>query len=231
MRHSVWITSICALLLSAVACTAQQQATGAERVVLQSHPARAQSAVDARGDGDFHPGDRIVLWVNGEPSMSNTFSVRAGNTLAIPTIPELSLQGVRRAELRGLLVREIGRYIKEPEIQVSVLVNVAILGAVTRPGFYAVAPDAPITDVLMTAGGPTANADLSKSRIVRDDAIVTGSAKLSRLLEANSTLDESGVRSGDQILVGQTSQHWQLITTVLGSVSLLATTLVVLRHR
>lgn len=232
MRHSVWILSICALLTNAVACTAQQQATTGERVVLQSHPARAESTTDTNlGDGDFHVGDRITLWVNGEPTLSNTYTVRSGNTLIIPTIQEISLQGVRRSELRGLLLREISRYFKNPDIQVSTLVNVAILGAVGRPGFYAVSPDAPITDVLMTAGGPAANADLGRSQIMRDGAVVADAAKLRRLLEANSPLDESGVRSGDQIVVGQAPQHWQMVSAVLGVVSLMVTTFVVLRHR
>ena len=232
MRHSVWILSICSLLTSAVACTAQQQATTGERVVLQSHPVRAESTADTRLDeGDFHPGDRITLWVNGEPSLSSTFTVRAGNTLVIPTLQEISLQGVHRSELRELLLREVSRYIKNPEIQVSTLVNVAILGAVGRPGFYAVSPDTPITDVLMTAGGPAANADLGRSQIMRDGAVLANATKLRQLLEANSALDASGVRSGDQIIVGQTTQHWQTVTTVVGLVSVMATTLLLLRHR
>jgi hypothetical protein len=94
-----------------------------------------------------------------------------------------------------------------------------------------VSPDAPITDVLMTAGGPAGNADLGKSQIMRDGAVVADAAKLRRLLEANSPLDESGVRSGDQIVVGQSSQRWQMISGVIGVVSLLATTFVVLRRR
>ena len=216
--------------------------------MLQSRAARAESAAarDSAGitrhseadvlrsrlrDGDFHPGDRITLWVNGEPALSNTFTVRAGNMLVIPTLQELSLKGVLRSELRELLLREIRRYIKDPEIQVTTLVNIAVLGAVGRPGFYAVAPDAPITDVLMTAGGPSGNSDFGRSRVVRDGVDFVDATRVRRVLEANSTLDEIGVQSGDQIVIGERTHRWQSVSAVLGVVSVLATTLVLVRHR
>jgi protein involved in polysaccharide export with SLBB domain len=182
-------------------------------------------------DGDFHPGDRITLWVSGEPTLSNTFVVRAGNVLVIPTLPELSLRGVLRSELRDVLLREIRRYIKDPEIQVTTLVNIAVLGTVGLPGFYAVPPDAPITDVLMTAGGPASNSDFGRSRVVRDGADFADAARVRRFLEANATLDEIGLESGDQIVIGERTHRWQTVSAVLGVVSVLATTLVLVAHR
>lgn len=244
MRPIVWLSLSSTLLAHTVPCGAQQSTGGGERVTLQSRVARAESTGtrETSGaqvnvlrtrlrDGDFHPGDRITLWVNGEPALSNTFTVRARNVLAIPTLQELSLRGVLRSELRDVLLREIRRFIKDPEIQVTTLVNIAVLGAVGRPGFYAVPPDAPITDVLMTAGGPSANSDFGRSRVVRDGADFADAARVRQFLEANSTLDEIGVQSGDQIIVGERTHRWQTVSAVLGVTSLLATTLVLLRHR
>lgn len=248
MRHFVLLSLSCVLSAHPITSYAQQSTGGSERVMLQSRAARAESAAahDTAGiahrseadvlrsrlrDGDFHPGDRITLWVNGEPALSNTFTVRAGNILVIPTLQELQLKGVLRSELRDLLLREIRRYIKDPEIQVTTLVNIAVLGAVGRPGFYAVPPDAPITDVLMTAGGPGGNADFGRSRVIRDGADFVDAAKVRRILEANSTLDEIGVQSGDQIVIGERTHRWQTVSAVLGVVSVLATTLVLVGHR
>jgi hypothetical protein len=236
------------LLAYALPCGAQQSTGASERVTLQSRVARAESTGtrEAPGadrhsdadvlrsrlrDGDFHPGDRITLWVSGEPTLSNTFTVRAGNVLVIPTLQELSLRGVLRSELRDVLLREIRRYIKDPEIQVTTLVNIAVLGAVGRPGFYAVAPDAPITDVLMTAGGPGGNSDFGRSRVVRDGVDFADAARVRRFLEANSTLDEIGVQSGDQIVIGERTHRWQNVSAVLGVTSLLGTTLVLFGRR
>jgi polysaccharide biosynthesis/export protein len=248
MRPIVWLSLSSTLLATTLPCGAQQSTASSERVTLQSRVARAESAAtrdtpssDRRSeasllrsrlrDGDFHPGDRITLWVNGEPALSGTFTVRAGNVLVIPSLHELPLQGVLRSELRDVLLREIRHYIKDPEIQVTTLVNIAVLGSVSRPGFYAVAPDAPITDVLMTAGGPAANADFGRSRVVRDGVDFAHSKSVRRFLEANSTLDEIGVQSGDQIIIGERTHRWQTVSAVLGVTSLLATTVVLLAHR
>jgi len=240
------------LLLRTVPCAAQQVSSRNERGVLESRAARAESSAtsypsadgtrEARRaeasalrarllEGDFHPGDRITLWINGEPSLSNTFTVRAGNVLEIPSLPPISLRGVLRSELRDVLLTEIRRYIKEPEIQVTTLVNVTILGAVGRPGFYAVAPDAPITDILMTAGGPSANADLTRSHVVRNGADIVDEKGLRLQLEANKTIDEIGIQSGDQVVIGDRPHRWQTTSSVLGVFALLVPTVVLLFRR
>src|SRR5437763_1041624 len=110
----------CALLAAVSLCDAQQVAPGNERSALEVRAARAESAAtrDSEPDamragrlaeaaalrarlreGDFHVGDRIILAVSGETALSNTFTVRAGNLLEIPTLPPVSLRGTLRSEL------------------------------------------------------------------------------------------------------------------------------------
>jgi protein involved in polysaccharide export with SLBB domain len=240
IRNSSHI-AIALALLARTPCAAQQVASTNERIVLEARAARAESAAardsvaaaqraERRAEaaalrtrlqtGDFHVGDRITLTVTGEPALSGTFTVRAGNALEVPSLPTISLRGVLRSELHDLLSREIGRYIKQPEIRVSSLVNLAVFGAVARPGFYAVAPDAPLTDVLMTAGGPTPAVDMAHSHIVREGADFMSSTQLGHYLDTNSTLDDMGVQSGDQIVIGERQHHWQAVAGVFGVLAL-----------
>ena len=246
------LAAVAALLVLAVPSLAQQMAGTNERVVLESRAARAESVAKSDTEthvvraerlaeasalrsrlreGDFHAGDRITLWVNGETAMSNTFTVRTGNTLDIPSLPQISLRGVLRSELHERLYREISRYIKEPEIQVTTLVNVAVLGAVGKPGFYAVAPNAPITEVLMTAGGPTPNSDFGRSRVVRDGADVAAAKVVRRFFDSNSTLDDIGIQSGDQIVIGEQPHRWQSVSAVISVFALVIPATVVLLRR
>jgi len=244
------LTSIvCGALLAATVAGAQETRPSTERLVLGSRAAQAESAASVDSDpqnirserraealalrnrlreGDFHAGDRITLWVNGEAALTNTFTVRVGNVLELPGIGEVSLRGVLRSELRDVLEREIGRYIKEPQITVTTLVNVAILGAVTRPGFYSVAPDAPLGDVLMTAGGPAANADLGRSKISRGGSDVLAKDQLQRALQTNKTIDDIAVQSGDQIVVGERTRRWGQLASVLTLVAVLSSSAVFL---
>jgi protein involved in polysaccharide export with SLBB domain len=192
---------------------------------------RRQQAENLRArlsNGDFHAGDHIVLWVNGEPALSNTFTVRTGGILQLPTVGDVSLQGVLRPELKDVMTRAIARYIKAPDIQVSTQVRIAVLGAIGRPGFYSVAPDAPITDVLMTAGGPAGNADLSRSSILRGTATFADPSRLKAALAASSTLDDLGIESGDQISLAERAQRWAKIPSIISVASVLVTTTLLL---
>src|SRR5438093_9895859 len=86
----------------------------------------------------FQPGDRILLRVEGDSALSDTFTVVAGPALRLPDVGEICLAGVRRTDLEAHLTRELGRYIKEPVVQAHALIRVSVVGEVTRPGFYAV---------------------------------------------------------------------------------------------
>ena len=253
IRPALWLALSAALVAHAAPSLAQQVAASSNaRSALESRAARAESvaALDSEAatvraerraeanalrarlrDGDFHVGDRITVNVAGEPTMSNTYTVRSGNVLEIPTVGEVSLHGVLRSELHDVLLHEISRYIKQPEIQVTMLVNVGILGAIGRPGFYGVAPDAPLTDVLMTAGGPTGNTDFARSRIMRGASEFASSDRVRGLLEANTTIDQLGLQSGDQIIVGERTNRWQSLPLIVSIVSVLATTAVLFTHR
>lgn len=183
---------------------------------------RAQDATRLRDrlrTGDFQPGDRIVLSVRGDSALSDTFTVRAGRRLALPNIGDIVLDGVLRSELQEHLAREVSRFVREPVVTAHSLVRVAVLGEVVRPGFYAVAPDVLVSDAIMLAGGPAANADLQKTTIRRDAADFIRHEDVRKAVSAGSTLDELGIRAGDEIVVGRrTDRNWQGVAQTVGIV-------------
>src|SRR5207247_8078507 len=86
----------------------------------------------------FQAGDRILLHVEGDSALSDTFTVVAGPTLRLPNIGEISLAGVRRTDLEAHLTRELSRYIKDPVVQARALIRVSVVGGAHRPGYHAV---------------------------------------------------------------------------------------------
>src|SRR2546423_4137363 len=103
----------------------------------------------------FQVGDRILLHVEGDSALSDTFTVVAGPALRLPAIGEISLAGVRRTDLEAHLTRELGRYIQDPGGQARALIRVSLLGEVVRPGYHALPVDMVLADALMVAGGAT----------------------------------------------------------------------------
>src|SRR6267378_7317511 len=149
----------------------------------------------------FQVGDRILLHVEGDSALSDTFTVVAGPALRLPAIGEISLAGVRRSDLEAHLTRELGRYLKDPVVQARALIRVSVLGEVVRPGYYALPVDLVLADALMVAGGATQNARVDRLRVLRGSSSLWGGDALQSQIARGATLEDLGIRAGDRIQV------------------------------
>src|SRR5213083_2384503 len=149
----------------------------------------------------FQAGDRILLRVEGDSALTDTFTVVAGPALRLPDVGEISLAGVRRTDLEAHLTQQLRRYIKDPVVQARALIRVSVVGEVTRPGFYAVPVDLVLPDALMLAGGATQLARVDQLSILRGNASLWSGSDLQAAIARGATLDELGVRAGDRIQV------------------------------
>ena len=171
-------------------------------------------------EGDFVVGDRIVVRVVGEATLSDTFTVRAGPTLELGTLPPVSLAGVLRVELQPHLTTMLGRYIRQPEVTALPLVRVAVMGQVARPGYYYLPADMLLADVLMAAGGPAGNADLERSRIRRGDDALYSEEDVRIALADGMSLDALSLRSGDEFhLAERRRTDWAMVLRVASMVA------------
>ncbi|HXE84068.1 MAG TPA: SLBB domain-containing protein [Gemmatimonadales bacterium] len=166
-------------------------------LLLRAVPAAAQDNLAT----PFQVGDRILLSVEGDSALSDTFSVVAGPALRLPKIGDISLANVSRSGLEPYLTRELGRYINDPVVSARALIRISVMGEVARPGFYAVPVDLVLPDALMVAGGATTEARLERLQILRGNSAVVGSAALQSAIARGSTLDQLGIQAGDRILV------------------------------
>jgi hypothetical protein len=178
-------------------------------------------------NGDFAAGDRIVLVVVGEAALTDTFAVRAGPALELPDLPPLLLNGVLRSELQQHLTRELGRFLRNPQVQAVSMLRVAVMGEVGRPGYYDVPADMLLSDVLMVAGGPVGTSDLKRARIRRGDDPVYSARSIQIALSGGMTLDALSLQSGDEFFIAPRRRtSWtaiiQATTIVTGVVALLA---------
>jgi protein involved in polysaccharide export with SLBB domain len=176
----------------------QLAVTGGERTRQQ---AMTQAALlrQRLAEGDLQVGDRIALYVAGYPQMSDTFTVAMGRVLVLPEAGEIPLHGVLRSELQAHLTTQIGRVLREPTVRVQPLIRLDIRGAVGRPGYYTMAADMLLSDVIMAAGGPAPGAGLDNLKIIRGTSTLwSGDQTRSAMIEG-LTLDQLNVRAGDRI--------------------------------
>ncbi len=152
--------------------------------------------------GDFQAGDQVGLFVQGETALTAVFTVRAGQMLVLPQIPEISLRGVLRSELKDHLTRELSRFIRDPQIDVTDAgVRIAILGQVGSPGFYTVPSDKLASEAIMQAGGPLPTANLDGVVIRRGGKTIIGEAELGQAIVSGLTLDQLNIHGGDELYV------------------------------
>lgn len=162
----------------------------------------AATAIQTRlAAGDFRQGDRVVLHVEGEAQLSDTFVVGAASELRLPAIGTISLAGVLRSEVEGYLAGEISRYLREPAVQARALVGASVSGEVARPGFHHVPADALLADLLAISGGATQRAKFDQIRMERRGERILDATEVERALAAGETLDDVGFQPGDQLVL------------------------------
>lgn len=182
-------------------------------------------------EGDFPPGTPIVVTPTstvGIPpevlqAFQDTLRVREGRVLQLPGLPDMSLQGVLRSELQEALVAHLGRTIRNPAVRAGTLIPVEVAGPANRPGYYTVPSDMRITELVMHAGGPAGNADLSRAVVKRAGQQIIDADSLQAAIRSGATLDQIGFQSGDALVVAEKRETpWKTIMTVVGAVSSVA---------
>lgn len=174
-------------------------------------------------EGDFRVGDRVVLMVEGEPALSDTFVVASDQTIDIPNVGEVSLKGVLRSELDSRLTDLISRQIHEPVVRARSFVRISFTGEVSSQGYFLLPPETPLTEAIMAVGGLTATASLSKVRVERGREVIWDGKPLQAALRQGLTLGALDMRSGDQVSVGRRSAFaaGEIGRTLLAVVSLI----------
>ncbi len=179
---------------------------GATRQALEARAAQADAreaaAIRTRlARGDFRVGDRILLTVEGEKELSDTFTVGLGGQLTLPLIGNVPLDGVLRSELQDYLTHRLAQNLRDPEVRTRAFVRLSVQGAVIHPGYYGVPADAPLSDALMAAGGTMQEANLKRLRIERDGKPLWEGKALQQAIAEGRTLDGAGLVAGDQVIV------------------------------
>lgn len=190
------------------------------------------AAIRARlANGDFRPGDRFLVTLATDTMTHLEMVVRDGPSIEWPNLPVMPLGGVLRSELRTAIVQHLGKFVRNPEVTVVPLLRMSITGAVQRPGLYTVPPDAPVTELLMAAGGPMPQARTDRVVVARGGREVLDRKAYQRAARDGRTLEQAGLRSGDEVRVPEKStRNWaQIASYAFFGVSALTALLALIR--
>jgi len=124
----------------------------------------------------------------------------------LPGLPEIPLRGILRSELQPYLTEKLKAYIREPEVRAETLIRLSIFGAVGSPGFYQVPAINLAGDAIMAAGGPSSNADPTKTVIRRAGVEIWTRDAFQEAMIQGLTLDQLNLRAGDELFIGERSR-------------------------
>ena len=180
-------------------------------------------------DGDFQEGDRILfglvggnqlIGMPGTGSQMDTLVVRTGKMIRFPNMADLSLAGVLRSELAERITAHLAKYLQNPVVRVSPLLRIGVIGHVLRQGFYYTSADVLLPDLLMQAGGLSADGDLKQVTIHRGADVIWKAQDVQTALSDGLSLDRLHLRAGDQIEVGAVSHFaWTTVLQVAGTLA------------
>ena len=195
--------------------------------VLVALLAPAAGAAQDAGSGtstQLLPGDVINVDIWREEELSGQFQVDENGVVVLPLLGRKTVTGISADDLRDQLIEGYGEYLVNPAVLVVLLRRVNVLGEVTSPGVYLVDATQSIADLIARAQGikPDGNAD--DIRLVRNG--VTTRADLTGSL----SIQDAGIRSGDQIWVGKRSWFSRNFSSVVGIASIIANIVVIARN-
>jgi len=177
-------------------------------------------------NGDFQPGDRIIVVTRGDSTRIDTVTVQGDRTVLLQNLPPIPLDGVPRAELQSYLSQQLGQYVKRDLVRATPLVAVGVLGEVIHPGYYRVPLQITLGDLLMVAGGPSPQADLTRVRVRRGQSTLIDEHRVRDAMVQRLPLGELGIDAGDEVVLRAAPQHnWMLFAQLAGVATGIALTL------
>ena len=132
------------------------------------------------------PGDVLRVSVYDNPDLSQEVTIEADGAFSYPLIGRVQAAGLPVPQLEGLLAKRLADgYLVSPQVGVTVTQHksqqVYVMGAVSKPGPYALQRQTTLLEALSAAGGPTPDAgfEVILTHAADKRALPSGTSKVS----------------------------------------------------
>ena len=222
------------LVVLALSCAVAVSAT----VAGAQDTTRAGVVADSlsRSVGVLRPGDAVKIAVFRDSELTGEYLIDSRGQLQIPGLGVIQAAGLDPDQLKTSIRQALIQLgTTNPQISVQPLVRVSVLGEVRAPALYPVDPGISLIQLLTIAGGPTPNANLRRTRVVREgrvfevdlESALTGSASGRVVLYSNDVV----VVPKKTGFTRETLQFVLGLTTTALSIATLIITINAQRHR
>lgn len=187
----------------------------------------------SRSVGVLRSGDAVKIAVFRDSELTGEYLIDSRGQLQIPGLGVIQAAGLDPDQLKTSIRQALIQLgTTNPQIAVQPLVRVSVLGEVRSPALYPVDPGISLIQLLTIAGGPTPNANLRRTRVVREGRVFEVD------LESALTGSASGrvvLYSNDVVVVpkktGFTRETLQFVLGLTTTALSIATLLITLKRR
>lgn len=154
-----------------------------------------QAVADTDGPYLLDTGDRLRVFVYGQPNLSRIYTVDHGGWITVPLIGGVKVRGLTTFDLEHKLKAKLGaQYVKDPHVTVDMHQNrpFFILGEVRTAGQYPYVSGMTVKTAVAIAGGFSERANERKFQITR---------RINGLVEKLDVPDDYVVLPGDTVQV------------------------------
>jgi len=154
-----------------------------------------RAVADTDGPYLLDSGDRLRVFVYGQPSLSRLYIVDHDGKIAVPLIGQVKARGVTTQALEGTIRSRLGaQFVKDPQVTVDIQQNrpFFILGEVRSAGQFPYVSGMSVETAVAIAGGYSERANERKARITR---------RINGLVEVMDVPPDYVVRPGDTVYV------------------------------
>jgi polysaccharide export outer membrane protein len=153
------------------------------------------------------PEDVLGISVWKEPEVSATVPVRPDGKISLPLLNDVQAAGLTPMRLMTDVTEKLKKFITDPRVTITVSTinsrRVYILGEVTRPGAFPLAPEMTVLQALTSAGGPTPYAKTAKMYVLRTQNGVQSKLAFNykEVVKGNNTEQNIPLKPGDTVIV------------------------------
>jgi polysaccharide export outer membrane protein len=136
---------------------------------------------ESAGPYQLDTGDKLRIFVYGQPNLSRGYTVEHDGTVSVPLIGRIRARGRTAKQLEGSIAAALGSdFIRDPQVSVDVLQNrpFFILGEVKTAGQYAYVSGMTVETAIAIAGGYSERASDRSFRLTRQ---INGSVQTSEV--------------------------------------------------
>ncbi len=158
-------------------------------------PKGPRAVADRDGPYLLDTGDRLRIFVYGQPNLSRIYPVDHSGKVTIPLIGRVLARGRTTGGLEALIRRKLGaQYVKDPQVNVDMAQNrpFFILGEVRNPGQYPYVSGITVQAAVAIAGGYSERANERKVEITR---------RINGYVEKMKVPDDYVIKPGDTVKI------------------------------